>query len=41
MEFPGVLKKFQGQFPGVNWKQSEISRGDQESGIFRGLGFRP
>ena len=30
MEFPGVLKKKQVHFPGVNQKQCEISRGDQE-----------
>ena len=41
MEFLGVLKKLQEEFPGVNWKQSGTSRGDQESGISRGLGFRP
>ena len=35
MEFPGLLKKLQGEFPGVNYKQSTISRGDQENGISR------
>ena len=32
MEFPGVLEKWQMNFPGVNQKQRAISRG---------LGFRP
>ena len=42
MEFPGVLKKLQEEFPGViKEEQTGISRGDQESGISRGLGFRP
>ena len=31
MEFPGVLKKKQVHFPGVNEKQCEISRDDQEN----------
>ena len=30
MEFPGVLTKWQVDFPGVNFKQHVISRGDQE-----------
>ena len=30
MEFSGVLKKKQVHFPGVNQKQCEISRDDQE-----------
>ena len=41
MELPGVLKKLQEEFLGFNKKQSGISRGGQESGISRGLGFRP
>ena len=41
MKLPGVLKKIQEEFPGVNYKQSEISRGDQENRIYRGLGIRP
>ena len=30
MEFPGVLKKYQVEFQGVNQKWHGISRGDQE-----------
>ena len=30
MEFPGVLKKQQVDFTGVNYKRRGISRGDQE-----------
>ena len=30
MEFPGVLKKYHVEILGVNWKRSEIFRGDQE-----------
>ena len=30
MEFPVVLKKLQEEYPGVNYKQGEISRGDQK-----------
>ena len=44
MEFPGVLKKKQVHFPGVNQKQCEISRGDQEKimwNFYKGLSFRP
>ena len=41
MEFPGISKKLQEEFPEVNWKQSGTSRGDQEIGISRILGFRP
>ena len=37
MEFPGVLKKLQEEFPGVNQKQSGNSGGDEENGISRGL----
>ena len=37
MKLPGVLKKLQEDFPGVNQKQSRISRGDQESRISGGL----
>ena len=32
---------FSSQLDRVNEKQSGISTGDQESGISRGLGFRP
>ena len=41
MEFPGAFKKLQEGFPEVKEKQTRISRSDQESGISRGLGFRP
>ena len=46
MEFPGVLKKQQVDFTGVNYKRRGISRGDQEkknhvARFSRGLGFRP
>ena len=41
MEFPGVLKKFQEEFPGVKKNKSGISGGDQESEISRGLSYRP
>ena len=40
MEFPGVLMKLQAELPGVNEKQSGISRGNQKSGISSGLGSR-
>ena len=30
MEYLGVLKKYEVDFPGVNQKQYGISRGDQE-----------
>ena len=30
MEFPGVLKKSHVEFPGVDYKQSRISKGHQE-----------
>ena len=30
IEFSGVLRKYQVDFPGVNYKQHGISRGDQE-----------
>ena len=43
MEFPGVLKKKQVHFPGVNQKQCEISRGDKKVmwNFYKGLYFRP
>ena len=39
MEVPGVMKKVQEEFPGVNEKHSGTSRG--ERGIARDLNFRP
>ena len=44
MKFPGVIKKKQVHFPGVNQKQCDISRGDQEKvmwNFYKGLCFRP
>ena len=43
MEFPGVSKKEHMEFPGVNYKQTGISKGDQEKIVcnLQGLGFRP
>ena len=43
MEFPGVMKKLQVNFPAVNLKQRGISKGDQEKIVryFQDLGFRP
>ena len=44
MEFPGALKKKQVYFPGVNHKQRETSRGDQENimwNFYKDLCFRP
>ena len=44
MEFTGVLKKKQVDFPGVNQKQCEISKDDQENimwNFYKGLCFRP
>ena len=43
MELPGVLKKKQKHFPGVNQKLCEISWGDQENimwNLYKGLCFR-
>ena len=44
MTFPGVLKENQVHFPGVNQKQCEIFRGDQEKvmwNFYKDLCFRP
>ena len=44
MEFTGVLKKKQVDFPGVNQKQCEIPKDDQENimwNFYKGLCFRP
>ena len=43
MEFPGVSKKEHMEFPGVSYKQTGISKGDQEKIVcnLQGLGFRP
>ena len=46
MKFPGVLKKKQVHFPGVNQKQCEISRGDKKKScgtsiMYKSYCFRP
>ena len=44
MEFSEVLKKKQVHFSGINQKQYEISRSDQEKimcNFYKGLCFRP